>query len=110
MGDVLKIVAVVDKDKRKIVTQYVPTPRGTSKSKARDMKADNTAELEKIITNDKFKEKTKSQQRLAVVGKEFTFLVYSDSKMNDLCYCVSVFPCKMVSNVYVFSFIFHYLK
>ena len=78
----------MDKEKRKIVTQYVPTPRGTPKSKARDMKADNTAELEKIITNEKFKEKTKSQQRLAVVGKEFTFLVYSDSKMSDLCYCV----------------------
>ena len=68
LGGVLKIVAVVDKEKRKIVTQYVPTPRGTSKSKARDMKADNTAELEKIITNEKFKEKTKSQQRLA--GRE----------------------------------------
>ena len=88
LGDILKIVAVVDRAKRKIVTQYVPTPRGTSKSKARDMKAENTAELEKIITNEKFKEKTKSQQRLAVVGKDSTFLVYSDSKTSDLCYCV----------------------
>ena len=84
----LKIIAVVDKENRKIVTQYVPTTKGISKSKARDIKTESIAELQKIIANEKFKEKTTHQQRLAVVGKDSTFLVYSDSKMNNLCYCV----------------------
>jgi len=88
LGDVLSIIAVVDKDRQKILAQYVPVPRGTSKSKGREMKSTNIAELEKIISNDKFKEKTTHQQRIAVVGKDNTFLVYSDSKSNNLCYCV----------------------